>query len=45
MSNQSILRLQNQFDLLVQSGPEEDIEFWFARDIQEPLARLSHLRG
>ncbi|MBW8017625.1 MAG: DNA damage-inducible protein D [Planctomycetes bacterium] len=37
MSKQSILRLQNRFDLLVQSEPDGDIEFWFARDIQEPL--------
>lgn len=37
MSKQSILKLRNQFDLLVQSKPEGNIEFWFARDIQEPL--------
>ncbi|MCF7955446.1 MAG: DNA damage-inducible protein D [Phycisphaerae bacterium] len=37
MSKQSVLRLQNQFDLLVQSEPEGDIEFWFAREIQTPL--------
>jgi len=37
MSKESILRLRNQFDQLQQTVPEENIEFWFARDLQEHL--------
>lgn len=37
MSKENILRLQGKFDALVKSVPEEEIEFWFARDLQEPL--------
>ena len=37
MSNQSIQKLKNQFDDLAQNMPEENLEFWFARDLQEPL--------
>jgi len=38
MSNKEILqKLQSHFDSLAQSTPEENIEFWFARDLQEPL--------
>jgi len=29
--------MQRQFDALAQTFPEEKIEFWFARDLQEPL--------
>ncbi len=29
--------LQSQFDSLSQQIPGEDVEFWFARDLQEPL--------
>ena len=29
--------MQSQFDALVQQVPEVQIEFWFARDLQEPL--------
>ncbi|HLB52203.1 MAG TPA: hypothetical protein VJK48_00650 [Chlamydiales bacterium] len=36
-----IKKLQSHFDSLVQTTPEEGIEFWFARDLQEPLARTS----
>ena len=32
-----IKKLQSHFDSLVQTTPEEGIEFWFARDLQEPL--------
>ncbi len=32
-----IQQLQNQFDGLVNNMPETNIEFWFARDLQEPL--------
>ena len=37
MNKQMITKLQNQFDGLVQRMPETDIEFWFARNLQEPL--------
>ncbi len=37
MSEIDILKLQNQFDILVRQIPETDIEFWFARDLQVPL--------
>ncbi len=38
MFNTKIVRtLQNRFDSLAQIVPEERIEFWFARDLQEPL--------
>lgn len=32
-----IKKLQGHFDSLAQTLPEESIEFWFARDLQEPL--------
>lgn len=38
MSNNEIIStLQSHFDGLAQTIPEEGIEFWFARDLQEPL--------
>ncbi len=38
MSNLEIIRkMQSHFDSLAQTLPEESIEFWFARDLQEPL--------
>ncbi len=38
MSNSDVIKkLQNHFDSLAQTLPEESIEFWFARDLQEPL--------
>lgn len=37
MNVDNIQKLQNQFDALSQRIPNEDIEFWFARDLQEPL--------
>lgn len=38
MSHREIIKkLQNQFDSLAQILPAEGIEFWFARDLQEPL--------
>ncbi len=38
MSNrETIKRLQSHFDSLAQNLPGEEIEFWFARDLQEPL--------
>jgi len=36
-SGEIIKKLQSHFDSLAQSIPEERIEFWFARDLQEPL--------
>src|SRR3989338_7255387 len=37
MKLETIQILQSQFDLLSQQIPGEDVEFWFARDLQEPL--------
>ena len=36
-NNEIIAKLQSHFDSLAQTLPEESIEFWFARDLQEPL--------
>ncbi len=38
MNKELILEMQSQFDSLAQTHPEAtDLEFWFARDLQEPL--------
>lgn len=37
MNKNTIQKLQSQFDTLAQHMPETDMEFWFARDLQEPL--------
>ncbi len=37
MHSSSIQLLKNRFDALGQQTPEEGIEFWFARDLMEPL--------
>jgi DNA-damage-inducible protein D len=38
MNKELILQMQSQFDALAQMHPEAtDLEFWFARDLQEPL--------
>ncbi len=38
MNKELILQMQSQFDALVQTHPDAaDLEFWFARDLQEPL--------
>lgn len=37
MQGEIIKNLQSRFDALAQRIPEEEIEFWFARDLQEPL--------
>lgn len=38
MNKELILQMQNQFDALAQTHPDAtDVEFWFARDLQEPL--------
>ncbi len=37
MEKQLIVKMQGQFDALAQEIPGEDVEFWFARDLQEAL--------
>lgn len=37
MDNQALTQLQQRLDALVQRVPDENIEFWFARDLLEPL--------
>ena len=37
MDKQLIVRLKSRFDELIHGTTEENVEFWFARDIQEPL--------
>jgi DNA-damage-inducible protein D len=37
MNKELITRMQSQFDSLVQTIPDDGTEFWFARDLQEPL--------
>lgn len=38
MNKELILQMQSQFDALAQTHPDAtDVEFWFARDLQEPL--------
>ena len=37
MQSSAIQLLKNNFDALSQRTPDENIEFWFARDIMEPL--------
>jgi DNA-damage-inducible protein D len=37
MNKNLIKNMQNKFDTLAQHIPETDMEFWFARDLQEPL--------
>ena len=36
-SREVIQQLQSHFDSLAHTTTEEGIEFWFARDLQEPL--------
>ena len=40
MQGEIVKKLQSRFDALVQNVPGEEIEFWFARDLQEPLGYL-----
>lgn len=40
MQGEIVKKLQNRFDALAQNVPGEEIEFWFARDLQEPLGYL-----
>ena len=37
MASHFIQSMQNQLDALVQSTPEDSVEFWYARDLQVPL--------
>lgn len=37
MNSQQINILKNQFDLITNKVPDEEVEFWFARDLMEPL--------
>lgn len=37
MDKQALQQLQQRLDAAVQTVPDENIEFWFARDLQEPL--------
>lgn len=37
MDNQPLTQLQQRLDALVQRLPDENIEFWYARDLLEPL--------
>lgn len=37
MKSEIIQQLRNQFEALVQRIPDTDVEFWFARDLMEPL--------
>lgn len=37
MESEVIQKMKSQFDCLAQTVPGEEIEFWFARDLQEPL--------
>lgn len=37
MANEVIQRMQHHLDTMAQGIPGENIEFWYARDLQEPL--------
>ena len=37
MKSESIQLLKDRFDALSQTTPDQGIEFWFARDLMEPL--------
>ena len=37
MNIELIQQMQSRFDSLAQTLPGENVEFWFARDLQEPL--------
>ena len=37
MNSELIHRMQSQFDAFGKSVPENGVEFWFARDLQEPM--------
>ena len=37
MKTETLQKLQSRFDALIRNVPDEGVEFWFARDLQEPL--------
>jgi len=37
MNTETIVVMKGHFDSVTQSVPDQNVEFWFARDIQEPL--------
>ena len=37
MKSETVQQLQSRFDALSRAIPDEGIEFWFARDLMEPL--------
>lgn len=37
MDSKIVHQIKNRFDALVQKVPNQEVEFWFARDLQEPL--------
>ncbi len=37
MDKHQILKMKDQFDGLSRTTPDENVEFWFARELQEPL--------
>ena len=37
MNTETIVEMKSHFDSVMKAVPEKNIEFWFARDIQEPL--------
>lgn len=37
MKSEMVKAMQSRFNSLAQTVPGEDVEFWFARDLQEPL--------
>ena len=37
MDSRAIQRMQEQFDAIAHDIPGEEVEFWFARELQEPL--------
>lgn len=40
MKNDALVMLKTQFDDLSQTLPDENIEFWFARDLMQPLGYM-----
>lgn len=40
MKTELILQLKSRFDDLIKKVPESDVEFWFARDLQEQLGYI-----
>ena len=37
MNRETLRKMQRSFDALSQYAPDSDVEFWYARDLQEPL--------